>query len=80
MIAEIFDISLLAIIFSPKYAKSYWNPGFLSALADNIGRALGNSLITIAGADGINFIPNNFYTWNVIMYSIFFAGLIALYQ
>ena len=80
MIAEIFDISILAIIFSPKYIQSYWNAGLLSAISDNVGRILGNSLITVAGAEGLYNIPTNFFLWNAIGFSIIFILLLVIYK
>ena len=76
MVAESFDISILAKIYSPKYLKGYWNPGFLSALADNTGRAVGSSLVTVAGKQGVLFIPNNFYLWNII-FTTCIIGVVA---
>jgi hypothetical protein len=53
--------SLLSKVLPLSLASGIFNAGFNSTFVGTVGRVAGNALVSLAGADGIQYIENNLF-------------------
>lgn len=71
LISETAAISIMSKVISPTLSMSLLNAGFISGMADTMGRSSGNILIAVFGIFGVRWLPTTLYGFYAVVIIVF---------